>query len=141
MKVVLDTNIVVSAYLVPVDPPARILALWRAAAFDLLVSENILLEYERLLSHPRITARHGMLDEEVVDEIAAYREYAILVEPQETLHIVKEDPDDDKFFECGVAGDASYIVSRDTEVLAVKSYRGIRVITPEAFLAVLEERW
>ncbi len=137
MKVVLDTNIVVSAYLVPVGPPVRILALWRAAAFDLVVSEDILLEYERMLSHPRITARHGMLDEEVVDEIAACREFAILVEPQETLHVVKDDPDD-KFFECGLAGSATYMVTRDKAMLSVKSYRGIRAVTPEVFLAVLE---
>lgn len=138
MIVVLDTNIVVSSHLVSAGPPARILALWRSAAFELLVSEPILHEYQRLLSSPRIVGRHGMSPAQVAEDIDGFREYAIMVEVRESLGVVEDDPDDDKLFDCAVAGGAAYIVSRDEKVLAVKQYRGIRVVSPEVFLALLE---
>ena len=137
MKVVLDTNIVVSSYLVPVGPPAQILALWRSGALDLLVSEPILQEYERILSSMRIAQRHRMTPAEIAEDMDGFREYAMLAEPRESLRVVEGDADDDKLFECAVAGGASYIVSRDEQVLAVREYRGIRVVSPEAFLALL----
>ena len=59
-----------------------------------------------------------------------------MVEPHESLRVVQDDPDDDKFFECAVAGEAAFLVSRDDAVLAIKHLRGIRVISPEAFLTL-----
>jgi len=137
MKVVLDTNIVVSSYLVSAGPTARILALWRSGIFDLLVSEAILHEYERILASPRIARRHGMTAAEIADDIDGFREYATVTEPRELLRVVQDDADDDKFFECAVAGSAAYIVSRDEKVLVVREYRGIRVVSPEVFLAIV----
>lgn len=138
MKVVLDTNIVVAAYLAPMGPPARILAHWRSGAFDLLLSEPILREYERVLASPRIAALHGLSAEEIAEGMAGFRQYAVLVEPGGLLRVVADDPDDDKFFEAAIAGGATYLVSRDESVLAVKEYRGIRVVSPEVFMALLE---
>ena len=137
MKVVLDTNIVVNSYLAPIGPTARILALWRSGAFDLLVSGPILQEYERILASPRIAHMHGMTAAEITEDMDGFREYATVAEPRELLRVVPDDPDDDKFFECAVAGAATYIVSRDEKVLAVREFRGIRAASPEAFLAVL----
>jgi len=138
MKVVLDTNIVVSSYLAPTGPTARVLALWRSGAFDLLVSGPILQEYERILAVERIARLHGMAAAEIAEVIDGFREFATVAEPRELLQVVEGDPDDDKFFECAVTGDAAYIVSRDERVLAVREFRGIRVLSPEAFLAIVE---
>lgn len=137
MKAVLDANIVVSSYLAPTGPAARILALWHSGTFDLLVSEPILQEYERILASPRITRLHGMSVAEIAEDMGAFREFATGAEPTEPLRVVLDDADDNKFFECAVAGGAAYIVSRDEKVLAVREYRGIRVVSPEAFLALL----
>ncbi len=139
MKVVLDTNIVVASYLVSTGVAARILALWRAGEFDVLVTEAILQEYERILGSPRLVRVHGMTAAEIAEDIESFRQYALLIEPTETLQVVQGDPDDDKFFECAIAGGAAYIVSRDELVLAVGEYRGIRVLSPEAFLTVVGE--
>jgi hypothetical protein len=137
MKVVIDTNIIVASYLAPAGSAAQILALWRSGALDLLVSEPILGEYERILSSPRIAQRHRMTPAEIVEDMDGFREYATLVEPNEALQVVDADPDDDKFFECAAAGGAAYIVSRDEHVLAVREFRGIRVLSPEAFLTLV----
>ena len=63
MKVVLDTNIVVSRYLSPLGHPARLLTLWEQGVFELVVSEPILAAYQRVLAYPRIRDRHQMTDE------------------------------------------------------------------------------
>lgn len=139
MKVVLDTNIVVASYLVSVGVPARILALWRAGELDVVVSEPILQEYERILGSPRLVRVHGMTAAEIVEDIESFRQYATMVEPSEALRVVQDDPDDDKFFECAVAGGAGYIVSRDELLLAVREFRGIRVISPETLVALIDK--
>lgn len=137
MKAVLDTNIVVASFLAPAGLPARILALWRSGAFDLLVTEPILQEYARILASPRIARRHGMSAEEIAESMDGFRQYGLLVEPGEPLRVVEDDPDDEKFFEAAVAGGAAYVVSRDEQVLAVREFRGIRLVSPEVFLAVV----
>lgn len=44
------------------------------------------------------------------------------------------DSDDDKFLECAVEGNANFIVSQDSHLLKLKEFRGIRILTPSAFL-------
>ena len=61
----------------------------------------------------------------------------VLVDPVETLDIVKQDLDDNKLFECAVAGSAAYIVSGDDLVQAVGALRGIGVVSPPLFLEIL----
>jgi putative PIN family toxin of toxin-antitoxin system len=53
MRVVLDTNVIISRYISPYGTPAVILDHWEKNKFDLLVSPNILEEYDRALKHPR----------------------------------------------------------------------------------------
>ena len=50
------------------------------------------------------------------------------------LHIVKEDPDDDKFIECAVALNAEVVVTGDRALRAIQNYMGIRIVTPKDFL-------
>lgn len=137
MRVVIDTNVIVSASLSPTGVPAQILAFLKQEAFELLVSEPILAEYLQALSYPRVRARHR-LDRAALDElIDDLRAASVLVEPDEPLRVVQQDPADDKFFECAVAGGATYVVSGDVNVQAVGVYRGIRVLSPVVFAEML----
>ena len=61
----------------------------------------------------------------------------VLVDPVEILDIVKQNLDDNKLFECTVAGGAAYIVSGDALVQAVGALRGIGVVSPTLFLEIL----
>ena len=58
---------------------------------------------------------------------------SIVVEPEEKIRAVKDDPKDDIFIEAAVAGSADFIVSQDKEVLKLKEFRGIKIVTPEEF--------
>ena len=137
MRIVIDTNVVISAFLSPSGAPAQVLSYLEQDAFELLVSDPILDEYLRSLSYPKLRALHGMDDDSLEQVVNDLRSTAIAVESIESLKVVAQDPDDDKFFECAVAGDASYIVSGDTGVQAVGEYRGIRVVSPAMFVALL----
>lgn len=137
MRVVVDTNVVVSRYLSAIGPPARVLGEWERGAFELLVSEPVLAEYERVLLYDRLVARHGMTPAEVATVIEGFRRFAILVAPTQTVMVVVEDPTDDRFLECAEEGSANYIVSGDQHLLAIKEFRGIQILPPAAFLAVL----
>ena len=81
------------------------------------------------------------LDEELLAELMALlaKGYNLLfTKKTPSLQIVKDDPDDDKFIECALALDAEYIISGDKDLLAVKEYKDIRIITPAEFLILLQ---
>ncbi len=52
---------------------------------------------------------------------------------------IVERQEDNKFLECAIAGEATYIVSDDAHLLALRNYRGIEILTPSVLLAVLEQ--
>lgn len=134
MHVVLDTNVVVSGYLSPNGTPARILSLWERGVFDLIVSPEIVAEYDRVLREPNIRALHRKSDGEIDTIIRRINEVAIRINPERRVSVVDTDPDDDKLIECAVAGDADYIVTGDKHLLALGSYQGIQIITPAIFV-------
>jgi putative PIN family toxin of toxin-antitoxin system len=137
MRVVHDANIVVSRYLVPVGIPAQVMAAWRNQRYGLIVSPALLTEYEDVLNRPRIRRRHGLSPEQVAAELANLARFAILVEPTEVPAVIADDPDDDHVLAAAVAGGADFIVSGDRHLLSLREYRGIRIISPAAFLALL----
>ena len=139
MRVVLDTNIIVSAYMVARGAPARILAAWRAHRFDLVVSPALLAEYERTLKYEPLRRRHGFSPEQIDRDVEDFRRFGILVEPTQVPAVIGADPDDDNVLACATTGRAGYIVSDDAHLLALGEYQSIRILGPKAFVALLHE--
>ena len=135
MRVVIDTNVIVSRFLSPFGNPALIVALWEEGIFELIVSEVILAEYARVLAYQAVQARHHMSLGEIGQVIADFRSFAILVEPFETIDVVADDPSDNRFLEAAVTGRCDYLVSGDPHLLGVGTYRGVTILSPAAFVA------
>jgi putative PIN family toxin of toxin-antitoxin system len=134
MRVVLDTNVVVSGYLAPTGTPAAVLSLWERGVFDLVVSAEIVAEYERVLREPDIRRLHHKTDSEIDAVIQRIRQAALQAVPAQRLAVVAADSDDDKILECAVAGNADHIVSGDKHLLALGSYQEIQILPPAVFV-------
>ena len=129
MKVVVDTNVFVSSFFG--GNPRSIVDLWKNGHITLCLSKEIVGEYVEVLQ------RIGLEDEEELGEMLslfARGFHAIFTAKTPDLRIVRDDPDDDKFFECAVALEAPCIISGDKLVLAIEEYMGIKVFTPKKFL-------
>jgi len=136
MRIVIDTNVVVSSFLSPTGGPARIFELLNQEAFELLLSEAILEEWKAALNYPKIQKLHQLNEAEIAEIIAGFRLIGTLVEPAIIPPVVINDPDDDKFIECAVAGGAEYIISGDKHLNSIREYHGILLLTPAVLLAL-----
>ena len=139
MRVVLDTNVIISAAISPASPPAQIHLAWNEGRFELLVSPDLLAEYRRALGYERVRERHRKSDDELDALVLDYELAGVVVEPEEELDIVTADPDDNRVLECAVAGTASHIVSGDRHLLTMGEYEEIPILDPRAFLTLLED--
>ena len=140
MRVVLDTNVVVSAFISPAGVPARLFALWQQREFQVVVSEALLSEYRNTLLYERVAVRHQLGVEEVVDLIGRIRRFAVLAASKEVIAAIVEDPADNRVLECAVAGGVDYIITGDKrQLLRLQEFQGIQILSPAGFLSVLQE--
>ena len=134
MRVVLDTNVLISALAFPGSKPDQVLERVRRRETDLFISSFILGELERVLARK---FRHTTA--EVRQRVAAIRRMATLVEPGERIHLVEAMDDDNRNLECAVAARADYLVTGDREhLLPLRSVQGIPIITPAALIELLD---
>lgn len=133
-KVVLDTNVLVSALL------------WQGAVKDIFIlaktgqvricaSREILQEFQSVLEYPKFATRLALIDKTpktVVDEFLEIVDFY----PVEVLSgtIIKEDPSDDAVLACAVASRADFIVSGDRHLKRLSAFRGIPILSPAEFL-------
>lgn len=138
MRAVLDANVFISAVIQPEGPPGRIFArLQSDAAFELVMAPAIIEEILRALAYPKLRKLiRGDIEPALwlEDTIAL----ADIVADISSLARVCADPDDDKYVAAAIEGRAAVIVTGDRKFLALGEYQGIRVITPRAFLQLLE---
>ena len=137
VRVVLDTNVVVSAYLVPTGKPARILSLARQGKIDICLSEEILGEIRRTLLRPKLQKIHKAAPKEIDRFLQAFTEVIVLVQGTMEVDEVKHDPEDNKILACAMGGKADFVVSGDHHLTDIGSFRGIPIVKPDAFLAIM----
>lgn len=137
MKIVIDTDVFVGAFLSPNGLPARILGLVKQEAFQLLLSENILKEYTIALGDERVKNAHKLTDTQITRTMGDLKASATFVTPPSATSAVATGEDGDEFVECALTGGAEFIVSGDTDRQEAKHYPGIEVLSPMLFLALL----
>jgi len=106
IRVVLDTNIVVSALLQPLGPPAQVFDLAIGGSMQLCISGSIYSEYEEVISRPRLRRSEDV----IAATLQVIREKGLWVRPVDAIRACS-DPDDDIFLECAHAARASYLVT------------------------------
>lgn len=136
LRVVLDANVYISALSRPKGAPGQIVMRFLENWFELVLSPAIGEETVRAFAYPKVrTYIHAGVDPELWFEDVIL--LAQLVAGDYELKGVSAHPDDDKYFAAAVEGRATWIVTGDPDLLTVKEYRGVRVVTPRVFLDLL----
>ena len=136
-RVIIDTNIIISAFIKRTSTSAILLKYWREGKFILIISHEILAEIHYVLLRPRILALTKMTAGEIAELIALITEGAEIISPDRKISVSSRDFKDNIFLEAAIAGKADYLVSGDKDLLVSKKINGTRIITLRDFLEKL----
>lgn len=142
IRVVLDTNVFISALLTPASPPAWILELVLEGRLRLIISPGIIREIALVFQYPKVQKsmqKHGLTAEEVTDAILQVLKIAVITPGAEIAQGASPDPGDDMVLSCALEGRAGFIISGDRDLLELESYEGIRIVSPADFFKIWAE--
>ena len=133
LRVVLDTNVLLSGIAYPASVPGKILAAWRHGSVDVLLSGYILDELRRVL--PRLAHRHGLTAAEIDDLVDALSIQAEVIEPLPGVEAALRDMDDQPVLGTLLAARqrsiADYLITGDKDLLVLAEHYPI--VTPAQF--------
>jgi putative PIN family toxin of toxin-antitoxin system len=138
-RAVLDSSVLVSAFLTPHGSVVRLLREPARSRYELFLSEFILAETaEVLLRRGKLGRFASYADEDVRDYIRWLLTQARMVTDLPELRVVANDPKDDPIIATAVAAKADYLVTGDrAHLLPIGEYRGVRILSPRQFLETL----
>jgi uncharacterized protein len=133
-RYVFDTNVIVSALLFELGNPSKAFR-YALQHGEILLSLALLEELSDVLGREKFN--RFVTSDERDEFLATFVDQAILVEVIESVQACR-DPKDDKVLELAVNGQAEYIVSGDKDLLVLHPFRGVKIITAEEFLRVIQ---
>jgi putative PIN family toxin of toxin-antitoxin system len=133
-KVVLDTNVIISAFLKAESNPALILALGLEGSLTFCLSETIWQEYRGVLRRKKFQG----LDRESTERLlSVIKQQALWVSPRIPVNILSRDPADNKFLECALESQADYLITGNIRHFPLKKFHGTRIISPRDFIDLI----
>lgn len=137
MRVVLDTNVLISGLISAGGPPSLIVDLWTEGKVQIVVSAALLTEYFGVFLRPKFTAAGPPRSRQEILERLIGLPNTLVVVPEDRVTCIIDDPDDDRFLECAIAGVADCIVSGDEHLLGLGVFRGIPIVSPREFIEMV----
>ena len=135
MRVVLDTNILISALLSSASPSAQLLVLWRTRKIVVVTAAQQIEEIARVTRCPKIRTRIvPALSGRLVNRL---RDVAVVVDKLPQLE-VSPDPDDNYLLALAEAGQAQFLVTGDKQLLSLKHHKSTRIVTPVGMIKALK---
>ena len=135
LRVVLDTNVLLSGIAYPASVPGKILSAWRHGSVEVLLSTYILDELRRVL--PRLAQRHGLTSAEIDDLVDALSIQAEIIEPLPETSAKLRDAKDQPVLGTLLAAlnsfKVNYLITGDKDLLALAEHYPI--VTPASFWA------
>jgi uncharacterized protein len=130
IKVVLDTNVLVSALLFKKET-SKIVDLWKSREIIPVVSMETFDEFRKVLEYPRFALSKDEIHVIIYKEVLPFFE---VVEITKGVKGVCKDPDDDKFLSCALSAKTKFIVSGDKDLHRLQMYKSVRIINPSDLL-------
>ncbi len=134
-KVVLDTNIMVSALLFK-GKLSVIVDLWKKGRIVPILSKETFEEFKTVLEYPKFSLTEQEIGTIIEEEILPYFEIEEVVD---NISGICMDIDDDKFIACAVSASADFIVSGDKDLLDIGSYKSVKIISASELLRMFEK--
>jgi putative PIN family toxin of toxin-antitoxin system len=134
LRVVADTNVLVSAFIFPGGPPEAVYRRVLEGQLELVTSRALLAELGRVLAQ-----KFGWEPERAEEAVAQVVRLAEIVAPSEKLSEIEADPEDNRVLEAASEGGVEAIVSGDRHLLALDVWRGIKVYSPAALISALDD--
>ena len=128
MRVVLDTNIFISAFVIPGSLAEKAIINIIEEEDSLLISAHIIDEVLSVLSSKFGRDREGLSHVAV-----ALSELAELVKPARRIKLLKDEPDN-RILECAIYGEADLLVTGDKKILQLQEYKGVKIISLREYL-------
>ncbi len=144
IKVVVDTNIWISSLIASSKTAARFVDEWRESKFEIVVSEQQVLELYEVFSRPKFLFKYRIDRQEIDDIVSSIALRAERVTLKGATKLCR-DPDDDIIIETAIRGRAKYLVTGDKDitndktVLSFLSRHGVSVISLSRFLAIIDK--
>ena len=129
MRIVLDTNVLVSGLLTPFGPSGEIVRMISAGILILQYDSRILLEYQEVLYRPKF-----QFNKEHIDTLLAFIKQNGQIVPASPLKERLPDPDDEPFLEIAIAGRAECLITGNKSHYSRQSRQGMRILSPSEFL-------
>jgi uncharacterized protein len=137
-RVVIDTNVLVSGIIQKKGFPYKVVKAWEDNDLILIASEFLINEVGKVLHYEKIRVRYSLKDEEIKQVLLNLMRYSIFINDPPKLNVIKEDPADNNILAAAIEGKADYIISGDSHLLNLVSYKGIRILTPKEFCGIAE---
>lgn len=134
LRVVIDTNIFISAILTKGDNQSILIKAWkRTHKYQLFITEEIIQEALKVMN------RLNVDPDIIADWDKTIRKNAIMVTSDKKIEVIKDDPPDNKFLECAIASRADYIITGDRHLKKLNEFEGIKIVDTKKFLDILRE--
>jgi putative PIN family toxin of toxin-antitoxin system len=134
VRVVLDTNILLSALLSERGPPARIVDAWHAQRFELVSSLDQINEFKRVTRYPKVRL---YLSRATVGHLVNGLRQAEMLLTRMTSRAEAPDPGDSYLIAMAIAGGADFLVTGDKLLLSLKRIGGTSIVSPRRFATML----
>jgi uncharacterized protein len=134
IKVVLDTNVLVSALLKPDSVPELVVSLVLQNQVLLILTESIATEYEEVLQREKFKKLNR---KKVKVFLSRLKSLAQWVEPKISLNVTQHDPDDNKFLECAQEARADFLITGNTKHFPPRRFKKTLIVSPVEFLSVV----
>ncbi|REA02885.1 putative toxin-antitoxin system toxin component, PIN family [Haloferax sp. Atlit-6N] len=136
VTVVFDTNVLISG-LGFGGKPKECIDLAVMGDVQMVISEDALDEFRRVLTYDRLPFDEE--EQQTLPDDLIRLTGAEVINPEVSVEVIEDDPDDDIFLECALAAGADYIVSGNDHLLDEHPFRGIKIVEPAEFLTLIRD--
>src|SRR5712691_7066612 len=142
MKIVLDTNVLVSAFISKQGQPAAVLDLAvTLPEIELILSEPILDEFKNFISRREVRERLDYSTKQIDQFVTTIRDASATVKVKSDFKVIKEDLKDNFIVSTAVDGEAEFLVSGDRHLQRLKRFKKVRIVSPRTMLRIISDRF